>query len=104
MHETAVKEIAYFYHQKGFRDIINTADKLYIPDLLMIGPNGQLLWVEIEDKQDKLKKAKFAEIRSKMKLLDGKLQIHYLYTKQNQLTKLGKTALNFLERHLKQRE
>jgi len=90
MHDNAIRRIAYDYRRKGYKAIINTADRIRIPDLLLQAPDGKLLWIEIQDKMTKQQIKRFRKLREELKLVGVELKVYYLRTKRG-LTKLGKS-------------
>lgn len=55
LHEKAIELIEAEYAKRGYKTIINSRDKVRIPDLLLISPNGNIEWIEVEWEFDKKK-------------------------------------------------
>lgn len=93
-HERALKILESEYKRKGYQTVINSADRIRIPDLLMIDICGRLLWIEVERSRDSSKSRKFRELRDSLVDLNGKLHIRYLMAAKGVPTSLGKRAIN----------
>jgi hypothetical protein len=96
VHEKAIRVIEAKYRKRGYKTILNSADQVRVPDLLMISPIGKVLWVEVEDYKNAQKAKKFMELRNEMKTIDAEFHVYYLHIKKSQmqqLTRLAKSTL-----------
>jgi len=89
LHDNAIRELEYRYRKKGYRTIINAADRARIPDLLLQAPNGELVWVEVESTKTRKAYQRFKNLREELKLNGVKLVVRYLRTKRG-WTKLAR--------------
>ena len=110
-HEQAIQLLQAEYSERGYRTIINAAEKPRIPDLLLLSSQGDVLWIEVEQKRnlrDKKMRQRFKEIRTDLSLVHGTLRVYYLALPKNgdktikgeKFTKLGHKALKSVERNI----
>jgi hypothetical protein len=70
-----VSELAAQYAGKGYKPLIVSSELHYIPDLLLISPEGKVVWIEVETTIDANDRKRFDFIKRLVKNAKGEFHV-----------------------------